>query len=224
MTERTNQKDSGAQGTEQDDSWGSWRKIAEFFRGNPTLVLSLLYLYATAIGMAYSVRVYSAFGLNIFDYSEITDSLLAAFKNAFVLPLIGLQILLVVAMAISDFLLERVLSRRGYSSVPGTGMRPGTGPLAITAVGLMVAIAVPFLLGTYTARSIKHGKKPKVDVRYRSFSGSAGQVTEPGLELIGTTQKVVFFYDVKNKRTLVIPQGQIVSMEVPEPDRLRLDL
>jgi hypothetical protein len=55
-------------------------------------------------------------------------------------------------------------------------------------------------------------------VQYRAFSSSAGQVTEPGLQVIGSTQKAIFFYDVNNKRTIVIPQGQVVSIEVPEKD------
>jgi hypothetical protein len=53
-------------------------------------------------------------------------------------------------------------------------------------------------------------------VQYRSFSSSTEQVTKPRLELIGATQTVVFFYDVADEHTLVIPQAQIVSIEVPE--------
>jgi hypothetical protein len=64
--------------------------------------------------------------------------------------------------------------------------------------------------------TLEGGETQAVDVRYRSFSGSAGQVTKPGLALIGATQKVVFFYDVDDKRTIVIPRTHIVSIEVPE--------
>jgi hypothetical protein len=55
-----------------------------------------------------------------------------------------------------------------------------------------------------------------VEVRYRSFSGSSGQVTVSGLEFIGGTQRAAFFYDADAKRTIVIPQTQIVSIEVPD--------
>src|SRR5215210_1029614 len=55
--------------------------LKEFFLANPTVVLSLLYLYVTAIGMLYSAVLYGRFGINVFDYSEISDFLLAAFKN-----------------------------------------------------------------------------------------------------------------------------------------------
>jgi hypothetical protein len=53
-------------------------------------------------------------------------------------------------------------------------------------------------------------------VQHRNFSRSAEQLTEPGLHLIGATQNTVFFYDVNEKRTIMIPQSQIVSIEVPQ--------
>ena len=56
-----------------------------------TLVLTLLYLYAAAIGMIYSGVLYGRFGINIFDYSEIGDFLLAAFKNPIVFLVVVLQ-------------------------------------------------------------------------------------------------------------------------------------
>jgi hypothetical protein len=66
------------------------------------------------------------------------------------------------------------------------------------------------------AQSIKHGEGPTVEVQYRSFRGSAGQVSKPGLVLLGATQRAVFFYDVNSEQSLVIPQAQIVSIEVRE--------
>jgi hypothetical protein len=81
---------------------------------------------------------------------------------------------------------------------------------------VLISIIVPFASARTMTSSIKEGRKPVVDVRYRSFSGSAGQVTEPGLQLIGATQKAAFFYDPDEKRTIVIPQAQVVSIEVPD--------
>jgi hypothetical protein len=66
---------------------------------------------------------------------------------------------------------------------------------------------------------MKQGEQAQTTVQYRTFSGpSTGQVTKSGLKLMGSTQKVIFFYDDKNERTIVIPQAQIVSIGVPEQD------
>jgi hypothetical protein len=55
--------------------------LKELFLANPTAILSLMYLYVTAIGMLYSFLLYRNFEISIFDYSEIGDFLLAGFKN-----------------------------------------------------------------------------------------------------------------------------------------------
>jgi hypothetical protein len=52
----------------------------------------------------------------------------------------------------------------------------------------------------FTASTIKNGENQ----RYRSFSGSAGQVTVPGLQFIRATQQAAFFYDADDKRTSVL--------------------
>ena len=186
-----------SQGTEPSDNRSGYLK--EFFLANPTFVLSLTYLYVTAIGMLYSGVLYGNFGINILDYAEIADFLLAGFKNPFGLIMAGIQVALLVVFGA----LVRV---KLYVAGVATG--------AILTFLILVTLTIPF--ANETASSIKHGEHPAVDVRYRSFSGSAGQVTEPDLSLIGATQKAVFFYDVNDKHTLVIPQSQIVAIEVPE--------
>jgi hypothetical protein len=93
---------------------------------------------------------------------------------------------------------------------------------SIIAGGLMLILSGYFLANTYfslveTVQSIKQGEQASLEVRYRSFKGSAGQATEPDVRLIGATQKAFFFYDDENnKRTIVIPQAQLISVEVPE--------
>jgi hypothetical protein len=205
--------------------------LKEFFLANPTVVLSLLYLYVTAIGMLYSAVLYGRFGINVFDYSEIADFLLAAFKN----PVAFLSAGLLAAMAIALLSLRRrhALDKDTQDIVSGetppivSGETPPYDPaharrrvviiaIIIVLTGLFSSFVLPYYSAGKKASSIKAGENPSVDVRYRSFKGSAGQVTVPGLGLIGATEKAAFFYDVDHKRTIVIPQAQIVSIEVPE--------
>jgi hypothetical protein len=65
------------------------------------------------------------------------------------------------------------------------------GRIIIYEIAVILAIfTVVFTLyaAAEAASSIRNGEKPTVEVRYRLFSGSAGQVTVPGLQLIGATQ------------------------------------
>jgi magnesium-transporting ATPase (P-type) len=209
MTEEPKQKARGAQGTEQKDN--NWvNRVKEFFLDNPTLLLSLLYFYVTGTGIFYAYYLYLLFDINIFDYATIVDFLLAAFKSPRIFLLVAGQLALIILLYFVYLMLWKFSERLFFR----------------IAMWMMVAMGfLLFFIGPYNyairsavdiAQSIKHGKQPSVEVRYISSAGSADQVTEPGLELIGTTQRVFFFYDVKDQRTLVIPQSQIISIAVPE--------
>jgi hypothetical protein len=230
MTEEPKRQDKDAQESEENNRWN---KIKGFFLDNPTLTLTLLYLYVTAVGMLYSAVLYGRLGINIFDYSEIPDFLLAAFKNPIVLLVTGIQVVLSYLFAyMTSLTLRSHLEsnrERGYEARREGSLLESVRPMVIatTHVWAIVLSGVAFLAVIYffavaTASSIKNGEKPAVEVRYRSFSGSAGQVTVPRLEFIGATQRAAFFYDVNDKdnekddHTLVIPQSQIISIEVPE--------
>src|SRR5215217_6264203 len=206
------------------DSQGYFK---EFFLANPTVVLSLLYLYVTAIGMLYSAVLYGRFGINVFDYSEIGDFLLAAFKNpvAFLsgglLAAMGGALLSYRAAAVIRFAREGleeadVEEQDVQSYLALLRRRTVIYAIVIAVTSVFTSFVLPYYSAGKTVSSIKAGEKPSVDVRYRSFKGSAGQVTVPSLELIGATEKAAFFYDVAHKRTIVIPQAQLVSIEVPE--------
>ena len=64
-----------------DQSASILNKIAMTARDNWTWVAPLLYLYVTAIGMTYSWLHFDAFQINVFDFAEINDFLLAAFRE-----------------------------------------------------------------------------------------------------------------------------------------------
>jgi hypothetical protein len=221
--------------------------LKEFFLANPAVVLSLLYVYVTAIGMFYSAVLYGRFGINVFDYSEIGDFLLAAFKNpvAFLsgglLAAVGGALLSYKAATVRRRVEEVEEAREARSRLQASIQEEEEREkeeefhqhtkqrylafqrrlmviyaIVIAVTSVFSSCVLPYYSAGKTASSIKAGETSSVDVRYRSFKGSAGQVTVPGLGFIGATEKAAFFYDVDDKRTIVIPQVQIVSIEVPE--------
>jgi hypothetical protein len=240
MTE-SKRKDKDAQGREETSFWGLstiinltdsfLTGITPLLRDNPTLALTFVYLYATALGMTYSASLYQSFGIDILDYAEIPDFLLAAFKDWFTI----LSTLILAALGIFGINLANKLrlieaqlrdlpTARTAEYLPKLKKAAGDSQAIIVCVlfsAALISVAGEYALGTSKASSIKKGEKPAVEVRYRAFKGSAGQVTEPGLEFIGATQRAAFFYDPDAKRTLVIPQAQLVSIEVPNQPRPR---
>jgi hypothetical protein len=227
MTEEPKQDAGASEVTEQKVARRG--PVVGFFRDHPTLVLSLLYLYASGVGMGYSAVLYGSFGINVFDYFEITDFLLAAFKNPLVIAINGMTGAVLVMIVVS------VPWRRPGIMVVSAPLRPGRRPrindtyrrqgrqlwLVIGLISVFFSVSILALGALISASFIKDGETPAVDIWYRSFKGSAGQIKEPNLRLIGATQKAVFFYDLnvkdnkKDNHTLVVPQSQIVSIKVP---------
>jgi hypothetical protein len=259
MMEESNSGDRDSQGNEERNN---------ILFDNPTFVITLLYFYVTANGIVYSASLYARFGVNVFDYSETADFLLAALKNP--ISFLSAGLLATIGAAVGTFMArharrktQRAMAeiaklQAAFEEVKGRdeqraeelrdqivrlqmdieaelargffrrlfGLRPSGSAgaekgqaMQMVIIAIIVAffsLLIPYYFATRTASSIKHGELPTVDVRYRSFTGSAGQVTAPGLELIGATQKAAFFYDGNNKRTIVIPQAQLVSIEVPQ--------
>jgi hypothetical protein len=186
------------------------RGSMRLFLEHSTFFLSLLYGLLTAIGIFYSYILYRQFRINIFDYAEIGDFLLAAFRNRVALLAFGcLLVFIMLEAVVLCFLFSHRIRRTLYTIIILFV------PALIFGVLIGFAVSAPNSV-VETAHSIKQGKQPRVKVRFNSSSGSADQTTEPGLVLIGATQKVVFFYDVNDERTIVIPQSQIVSIKVPE--------
>ena len=228
MAEQSEKEGSAAQ--EQNKSHGF---LLNFLESNTTAALTLLYVYVSAIGMLYSYFLYRDFGISIFDHSEIADFLLAAFRNPVALvSAIALASIAALIAHLSDHRVKEAWRtlRQIFSSAKdkeiGVSVRRSItltmgaiiivlGAIIIVSLFVVASFALPAYFATRAASSIKQGETPTVDVRYRSFSGSSGQILEPDLRLIGATQRAVFFYD-DNKRTIVIPQTQVVSIEVPE--------
>src|SRR5215210_5046418 len=57
------------------------RPVESSFREHPAIVGSLLYIQVTTMGVAYSWTLFRRFDINVFDYAETNDFLLAAFKD-----------------------------------------------------------------------------------------------------------------------------------------------
>jgi hypothetical protein len=271
MPEESKQKDKDAQGKEPQATRRG--KVKGFFREHPTFFLTLMYVDLTGIGILYTLIFYRQFGINIFDFAEIGDFLLAAFKAPAITFLVLLaQVLLIILFTLilrpllaqvwsllsvllseigiywavvawrklveghlmdsfrqrrasegqrntqqSDVSDEKLYARIGYL-ITATVL---LGAVALTVLTIVTAI-VPLRLAVSQAEAVKQGEQAQVTVQYRQFGSSTKQVTERGLQYIGSTQRAVFFYDVNDKdnetenHTLVIPQAQIVSIEVPD--------
>jgi len=196
------------------------RPIASFFREHPAIVGTLLYLQVTTVGVIYSWALFRRFGINVFDYAEANDFLLAAFKEPFVFGMSTFTLIFLISFA--NILIWR--RKTPADETPADTRLPfffrtmrrlhRNQIVYLLVLTILYTLGPPLLFANFTADSLQSPSyEPLTSVQYRATSGSDEQTTQRDLRVIGTTQSFVFFYDKKDSRTLIIPSAQIVEMK-----------
>lgn len=175
----------------------------------PALVVSVLYLFASLIGLVYSWAFLRSFGINVLQYSEIGDFLLASLKE----PVIWLLVVLAVALVQGDSALSRVVERRS----PGRWMRWYVSERYRKVNYLVSALMVLAFLLVYAdvnSEAVRDGGGDEVRVELADGSPAAQRV------LLGTTVNYIFVYDRASERVFVHPSENVLSLssQVPGTD------
>ena len=177
-------------------------------------MLTLGYLFLTAIGMFHRALVFYMFRINVFDYAEPSDFLLAALRDPLiVLVCIAPVPLLALYYRLASRLARRTTSKwlRGTERQRALTTRYRRPIFAFTAVLWALAASLHYV--TSVARDLRAGNGRKVHVELIAGVTAAPPDTVPQL-LLGTTQKFLFLYDARRQITSVVPIGNIARIRV----------
>jgi uncharacterized membrane protein len=181
--------------------------IKNLLKQHPALLVSAMYVAASVIGMFYSWAYLRHFGINVFNYSQISDFLLASLKEPFTWGLVVLAITLV--------LLDNAQSRRVEKRSPSK-MWAWYGSPRYRFVNNFAAIVMVLLFiytfATVQARDTRDGEGKMVDVM---FSDSGAATTSL---LLGTTGQFIFLYDDSTGRVDIHPFENIHSISFRAPE------
>ena len=171
------------------------------FREHPALLVSAFYVAASAIGMFYSWAYLSRFGINVFNYAQLSDFLLASLKE----PSTWALVFIAAALVLVDNASSRRLERRGRSKWLGWYGSPRY-RLVNNFVAIAIVLTFIFVYAHKQARDTKSGEVKLVDVVF----AEGGAVTTSAL--IGTTGQYVFLYGVDSERVDIHPIESIHSI------------
>ena len=180
--------------------------IKEFFRTHPGILGSLLYIQLSAVGMIYDWTLYHEFQINILDFAEANDFLLAAFKEPFVL-IQGIGIVVVFVAYI--WFIRYLLRRRSF---------PPSVNMLMVSVFTILLILYTFLPARHRARenaeTVRNATSSfvRVYLKEKETKTTAKQYHKP-LSMIGTMGKFVFLYDSEDNRAIAIPIANIINIE-----------
>ena len=171
------------------------------FREHPALLVSAFYVAASVVGMFYAWAFLSRFGINVFNYSQISDFLLASLKEPFTWALVFLA----AGFVLLDNASSRRLERKGPSKWLGWY---GSSRYRFVNNFAAIAMVLSFIYAyAYAqARDTKAGEAKLVDV---TFAESGAVKTS---SLLGTTGQFVFLYNSDDERVDIHPIESIHSI------------
>jgi hypothetical protein len=171
------------------------------FREHPALLVSALYVAASAIGMFYSWAFLSRFDVNVFNYAQLGDFLLASLKE----PATWALVFLAVALISLDNASSRRLEKRGPRKWLGWYGSPRY-RFINNFLAIAMVLSLIFLYARSQARITKSGEAKLVEVAFAE--GGAAKTAA----LIGTTGQFVILYDANTKRVDIHPIESIHSI------------
>jgi hypothetical protein len=185
----------------------------------------MLYLLLTAVGLTYAFAYYARFHVNVLDYAETSDFLLAALREP-------LAIALALLPALGIYLIVRVhrLAMRRWSGYRGFierrevknerryyrhfGGRAQYYDVSNTALVLTYAVLFTLFYGMNSARRVKRGEGTRVRVALASGVDAAVHGGGHDPMLVGTTARYVFLYFPDQDSTYVVPADNVALMAI----------
>jgi hypothetical protein len=202
------------------------KSILVFMRDHWALVASTGYLYLSVIGMSQAYFFFHAFEINIFEFSELNDFALAAFKEPKTL-LYGLGMVAYVGLAalMAQVLIKIREKRKSESESESSILNSNILTMQMKAMSfmvipalLLVPIFLPNLLNNSYNDEWKSGyisdAKNHVEIKLRVSSVHNlpdGQINN--LSMLGTTDKFTFFYSISEKKVIIVPIANVLYVQ-----------
>ena len=200
--------------------------MPEILKENPGFGFTVIYFGVSLIGLLFNWALFSRFDINIFNFTEVSDFLLAALREpmTFVMTAGAIVVawgLLWFARFEARFFAARPPSTRvvrGYARISGRFNRH---PLTIAFVFVAYCYLFIGLYGQWKADRIKRGVGQRVVVQLSEppIQNRSGTVIE-GV-LLGSTNKYLFLYNPDTDMTSAMPAESIVQVmirDMTEPD------
>lgn len=185
--------------------------VKAFAKENPTMILTLCYVLITVIGTGYSFFFYREFDINIIKFADLSDFLLAAILEPRSLGLFAFIVVLMLAAYWFDVLLRKRL--KFYRNFVENRLKSKySDPLVMIIVVLLFTVVFMQDLAVKNADAIKSKGKDSYQVRF--YENQSGESVK-NLELLGSTSRFAYFYDLKNKQSVVISPENLSYMSKP---------
>ena len=175
--------------------------LGELLRQHPALVVSVFYVLASVIGMFFAWNYLRRFGINVLNFSEVTDFLMASIKE----PMTWVMTILAASVMFAD----NAASRRWGSKERPRLLRWYGSPRYRAGNYIVVFVVAGVLIDAYarvkSALTMK-GEGEVIEIRLAD-----SDVAEKRM-LLGTTGRYVFVYDLESGHADVHPLESVMTI------------
>jgi hypothetical protein len=186
--------------------------LIQFAREHTTLAISLAYLFLTIVGAAFEFFLFLRFRVNVLQFAEPVDFVLAAIRHPVVIVFAALPIALLWVLEIVDTGLRRIVPpyARWMARSESHPWYPSARRLDVSDLRRDLFRAIHDQVLGYVSDRLHAGDGRPVTVELNAASGAEPRKLE-GI-LIGTTLRYAFVYQSADSSTHVIPTESIVEM------------
>jgi len=189
----------------------------------------LIYIYVTIVGMVQAWFQFRAFGINVFEFSELNDFLLAAFRE----PLSFLAILGIIAYGGIGMGVTKIVERiRKAKSGQSLSWIHKFQRWMMNVTFILLVLIAPYFgpltlhkgYGDEWKEDFLSNPDRKVKATFKDmdkYESNAGWVDN--LVLIGTTDKYVFFFDESKREILTAPLSNVLLIRRAESSNKAYD-
>ncbi|MEY4904814.1 MAG: hypothetical protein RLZZ292_2629, partial [Bacteroidota bacterium] len=188
-----------------------WQVTATFLKRDLSMSLTLGYLVLIIVGMLFNGMYYTSLGFNIFNYSDISDFLLAPFRDPIILLFMLLSISLIYSFNVFDDWLERNFPKTYLKMVFGFDKDRFQNWYSVKGNAITIIVYVFYAAQIYS--SIKFNKitqatvsSTKVILKDNKFAPT------DTLIYAGKTNSFVFLYLRNKQETAIIPMNDVLQL------------
>lgn len=196
------------------------RSFGRFSETHPAMLLTLCYLVVSLIGIAFSWSFFARFGVDFFEYAEIGDFLLAAFREPVTFILALGAVLVGLAVFLFQLAVQAFYARFSERSKIVAWLRDferRINPLGVMpSIFLLVIFYAAIFIYNYAgnkALDIQGGHGETVTVHFGD--PLAGGETSTSALLMGNTLRAIFLYEVADARVRIVPLDAVVAIDMP---------
>ena len=190
-----------------------FNSVSKFLQKDISLSLTLSYVALVAIGITFNSAYYICFRINIIQYSDISDFLLAPFRDPFILIFtIGTIVFLHYNNIFDNWLEEKhpKIHQRLYIGLDKEKFQQWYASKGMVFVIVLYVYFVALLYGIFQSNKVKKGESDYICVIMKD---NHFEPTDT-LYFVGKNNGFTFLYNKNKKQTNIIPMSDVLRIEV----------